>query len=397
MNAMDPQPLYDLAPIAWLLGVGVLLALGPLIWVWRRHVGEGAGRRLQALTVLTLFLTFDLTLFGAFTRLSDSGLGCPDWPGCYGNASPLGASHEIAMAQAAQPTGPVTHSKAWVEMVHRYLATSVGFLILVLAIATWVVRRRERMAPHGTARGLASLSAWWPAATLVWVCLQGAFGALTVTWRLYPAIVTLHLLGAIVLLALLCIQAVRYGQAAQARTPAALPASLRSLLWWTAGVVLLQIALGGWVSTNYAALACMDFPMCHGKWVPEMDFHGGYSVIRGLGELPSGEMISQPALTAIHWVHRNFAFVVFIYLGILAWRLRAERGLRGPATLMLTLLAAQLLTGLTTIFFQWPLLIAVLHNGGAAGLTLAAVVLMVRLSTAGGVPAGRYDPNLVRV
>ena len=101
--------------------------------------------------------------------------------------------------------------------------------------------------------------------------------------------------------------------------------------------------------------------MCHGKWVPDMDFHGGYSIIRALGELPSGEMISQPALTAIHWVHRNFAFVVFAYLGVLAWRLRADHGLRGPATLMLALLGAQLLTGLTTIFFQWPLLIAVLH------------------------------------
>jgi cytochrome c oxidase assembly protein subunit 15 len=163
-------------------------------------------------------------------------------------------------------------------------------------------------------------------------------------------------------------------------------------------LLLVQVTLGGWVSTNYAALACMDFPTCHGQWVPDMDFHGGYSVIRGLGELPSGEMISQPALTAIHWVHRNFAFVVFVYLGILAWRLRAaEPGLRGPATRMLALLAAQLFTGLTTIFLQWPLLIAVLHNGGAAGLTLSAVVLMVRLASAGHEPVGRYGPNLVRV
>ncbi|HET7836462.1 MAG TPA: COX15/CtaA family protein, partial [Variovorax sp.] len=116
---MDTTSLYDLKPIAWLLAVGVLLALGPLVWVWHRNAGAAAARRLHALTVLTLFLTFDLTLFGAFTRLSDSGLGCPDWPGCYGNASPVGARHDIAMAQAAQPTGPVTHSKAWVEMVHR--------------------------------------------------------------------------------------------------------------------------------------------------------------------------------------------------------------------------------------------------------------------------------------
>ncbi|MBU2285635.1 MAG: COX15/CtaA family protein, partial [Gammaproteobacteria bacterium] len=130
---MQTAPPYDLAPVAWLMGVGILLALGPLFWVWRRNAGAGAARRLHQLTVLTLFLTFDLTLFGAFTRLSDSGLGCPDWPGCYGNASPVGARHDIAMAQAAQPTGPVTHGKAWVEMTHRYLATGVGVLIMSLA------------------------------------------------------------------------------------------------------------------------------------------------------------------------------------------------------------------------------------------------------------------------
>jgi cytochrome c oxidase assembly protein subunit 15 len=137
--------------------------------------------------LLTLFLTFDLVLFGAFTRLTDSGLGCPDWPGCYGKASPLGASAEIAAAQSAMPSGPVTHGKAWVEMVHRYLATGVGVLILTLAMASWLQRRRG-----GSTAGV---SPWWPTVTLVWVCLQGAFGALTVTMKLFPAIVTLHLLG----------------------------------------------------------------------------------------------------------------------------------------------------------------------------------------------------------
>ncbi|MBJ7265070.1 MAG: COX15/CtaA family protein, partial [Burkholderiaceae bacterium] len=125
---------------------------------------------------------------------------------------------------------------------------------------------------------------------------------------------------------------------------------------------------------------------CHGQWVPPMDFQGGFSIIRGLGELPSGEMISQHALTAIHWVHRNFAFLVFVVMGGVALCLRRDRGLRGPANLILFLLLAQLVTGLTTIFFQWPLLIAVLHNGGAAGLVLACTTLLVRLSTAGGPP-----------
>jgi cytochrome c oxidase assembly protein subunit 15 len=375
---MDPTSLYDLTPIAWLMAVGILLALGPLLWVWRRHAGAGAARRLHALTVLTLFLTFDLTLFGAFTRLTDSGLGCPDWPGCYGNASPVGARHEIAMAQSAQPTGPVTHGKAWVEMVHRYLATGVGVLILTLAVATWIVRRRQRrLAPRAgradDAPAAAVLSAWWPAATLAWVCLQGAFGALTVTLKLFPAIVTLHLLGAVVLLALLCIQAVRYQQAAVGRAPVALAAPLRALLVGTTALVALQIALGGWVSTNYAVLACTQFPTCQGSWWPPMNFAQGFQVWRELGVDAEGAPIDFSALTAIHYVHRLMAYAVFVAIGVLAWRLHRDvTALRGQAKWLAGLALLQLATGLGNVLLGWPLVAAVLHTGGAAAL---AVVL----------------------
>ena len=371
---METQPLYDLAPVAWLMAVGVLLALGPLFWVWRRNAGRGPARRLHALTVLTLFLTFDLTLFGAFTRLTDSGLGCPDWPGCYGNASPLGARHEIAMAQSAQPTGPVTHGKAWVEMVHRYLATGVGVLILVLAVATWVERRRQRRLPAGRAAdGPAALSAWWPAVTLVWVCLQGAFGALTVTLKLFPAIVTLHLLGAIVLLALLCIQAVRYRQAAAGRGPVAIASPLRTLLWVTTALLTVQIALGGWVSTNYAVLACTQFPTCQGSWWPPMNFVQGFQVWRELGVDASGAPIDFAALTAIHYVHRLMAYVVFVALGGLAWRLHRIDALRVSARWLAGLALLQLATGLGNVLLGWPLAAAVLHTGGAAALAVALV------------------------
>src|SRR3954467_4855080 len=285
-----PQALYDLAPALRLALLGIAVACGPLAWVWLRNRQAAPAQRLAALTLLTLFLTFDLVMFGAFTRLTDSGLGCPDWPGCYGNASPLGARHEIAMAQAAQPTGPVTHGKAWVEMVHRYLATGVGVLILSLAVATWVVRRRQRMqpAPAQNAGDSAALSAWWPAATLAWVCLQGAFGALTVTLKLFPAIVTLHLLGAIVLLALLCIQAVRYRQVAADRLPTPVSPMLRNGLIATTVLLVLQIALGGWVSTNYAVLACTQFPTCQGSWWPPMNFAQGFEIWRHLGVTGDG-------------------------------------------------------------------------------------------------------------
>jgi len=391
---MDTASLYDLTPIAWLLAVGVLLALGPLVWVWRRNAGAAAARRLHALTVLTLFLTFDLTLFGAFTRLSDSGLGCPDWPGCYGNASPVGARHDIAMAQAAQPTGPVTHSKAWVEMVHRYLATGVGFLILVLAVATWVARRRQRRADH---RGERALSAWWPAATLAWVCLQGAFGAMTVTWKLFPAIVTLHLMGAIVLLALLCIQAVRYQQAAMQRLPTVLPAALRTLLVATTALLALQIALGGWVSTNYAVLACTQFPTCQDSWWPPMDFAQGFEIWRHLGETAAGAPIDFAALTAIHYAHRLMAYGVFAAIGLLAWRLHRVAPLRPQARWLAGLALLQLASGLGNVLLGWPLAAALLHTGGAAAL---AVVLTWSLceSRREGAPsaagAGRRVSNM---
>ena len=329
--------LYDLTPIAWMMVAGVLIALGPLVWVWRRNAGSGPARRLHALTVLTLFLTFDLTLFGAFTRLTDSGLGCPDWPGCYGNASPAGARHEIAMAQAAQPTGPVTHSKAWVEMVHRYLATGVGVLILVLAVATWVVRLRQAWtgAPPVDGHDHATLSAWWPTFTLLWVSLQGAFGAMTVTWKLFPAIVTLHLLGAVVLL-------------------------------------VLQIALGGWVSTNYAVLACTQFPTCQDSWWPAMNFAQGFEIWRHLGVTGDGQPLDFSALTAIHYAHRLMAYAVFVALGVLAWRLRRIDSLRPQAHWLAGLALLQLATGLGNVLLGWPLAAAVLHTGGAAAL---AVVL----------------------
>ncbi|AZY50603.1 heme A synthase [Bordetella avium] len=330
--------------------------------------------RYRKLVFFTWFLTLDLIMFGAFVRLTDSGLGCPDWPGCYGKASPLGALQDIHRAASDMPFGPVTLSKAWIEMIHRYVGGLLGLLIIAIVYMAWRYRGRLGRSP-----ALATVA-------LVAVCVQGAFGAWTVTHKLMPVVVTAHLVLGLSLLALMTWLAAR--ERPHLPVPAA---ALRWRPWMALGLVLLaaQVTLGGWVSTNYAALACLDFPTCHGSLVPDMDFHGGFSLIRALGELPSGQMISQSALTAIHWVHRNFAFIVFIYLGVLAWRMRGISGLSGPARLMLVLLLTQLVTGLTTIFFQWPLLIAVLHNGGAAGLILASVLVLVRLSTAGQPPLRR--------
>jgi cytochrome c oxidase assembly protein subunit 15 len=366
----DTQPLYDLAPLARLMLLGVIIALGPLVWVWLRNRKSTPLKRLQALTVLTLFLTFDLVLFGAFTRLTDSGLGCPDWPGCYGNASPVGARAEIAAAQEAMPTGPVTHGKAWVEMVHRYLATGVGVLIIVITVSSWVQRRQARQQAPGQGAAEPPISPWWPTFTLFWVCLQGAFGALTVTMKLFPAIVTLHLIGGLVLLALLCVQAVRHAHWAQGRMAERIAPALRQGLLWTTVLVSVQIVLGGWVSTNYAVLACTTFPTCQGSWWPAMDFAQGFQVWRGLGMLQDGTHISFAGLTAIHYAHRLMAYLVLAALLALVWRLRKAAVLPVQTRWLLALSLAQLATGLSNVVLDWPLLAAVLHTGGAAALVV---------------------------
>jgi cytochrome c oxidase assembly protein subunit 15 len=352
MNSVD---LYNWAPALRVMGMGLLLALGPLCWVWLRHRQSDAADRRRALVLLTLFLTFDLVLFGAFTRLTDSGLGCPDWPGCYGSVSPLGAVAHIDAAQTAMPTGPVTHSKAWIEMVHRYMATAVGVLILTLAVFSWV----------STLKGHKDVKPAWPTFTLVWVCMQGAFGAWTVTLKLFPAIVTLHLLGGLGLLALLCTQAVRSRM--QARFP--LSPRLRAALLCVTVLVWMQIALGGWVSTNYAVLACNGFPLCNAQWWPAWDGLG-FEVWRDLGYSASGEILPFSALVSIHVVHRFMAVVVALALLVLAWRLKAAQVLLPQARWLQLLVLLQLTTGLSNVVLDWPLLAAVLHTGGAAGLVV---------------------------
>jgi heme a synthase len=356
---MDHASLYDLAPALRVALLGIAVASGPLAWIWLRHQQAATGQRLAALTVLTLFLTFDLVLFGAFTRLTDSGLGCPDWPGCYGNASPVGAVHEIRTEETRMPTGPVTQGKAWVEMVHRYLATGVGVLITTLTLATWLQRKRG-----------VPVQPRWPALTLAWICLQGAFGALTVTMKLFPAIVTMHLLGGLVLLALLAMQAVAYRQAQRGSGPVEIPASARHWLVGAYALLWLQVALGGWVSTNYAVLACSTFPQCQGSWWPTMNFSQGFELWRALGRTGTGDLIAFPALTAIHYTHRLVAYALFIVLGVLAWRLRGT-ALHATSRIVAALALWQFATGLSNVVLDWPLVAAVSHTGGAAGLVVA--------------------------
>ncbi len=340
--------------------MGLLVALLPLSLVWASKDQD----KYRKLAWVTLFLTFDLIMFGAFTRLTDSGLGCPDWPGCYGHANPFAAHAEISAAEAAMPTGPVTVVKAWIEMTHRYLAMSVGVLLIAgmaLAWRGWLKSGRND----------ARFSPWLPTVLLAFVCVQGAFGAWTVTMKLQPIIVTIHLLLGMGLLGLLTWQAASQ-QVHSQLAPAA--AALRWPALITLIVLFIQIALGGWVSTNYATLACEDFPLCHGQWVPPMDFEHGFTLWRELGKTAGGEYLPFAALTAIHWTHRLFAVAVTLALGWLclqAWRVP---GLQKTARWLLVMLGLQLLTGMSSIFLKWPLALAVMHNGGAALMVLLLVM-----------------------
>ena len=363
---VSAQSLVDLAPAARLLLLALALATLPLSWWWLRQRGADTGTRLAALTAITLFLTFDLIVFGAFTRLSDSGLGCPDWPGCYGEVSPLSAREEIHAAQTAAPGGPVSWSKAWVEMIHRYLAMTVGVLILVMTAVAWRARRQLPFSP------------WWPTLTLLWVLVQGLFGKYTVTLKLYPAIVTLHLLGGLALLAMLAVQ-----HAALRQAPLLLPQGMRRLAWAAAALLVLQCALGGWVSTNYAVLACTGFPQCNGQWWPEMDFGNGFTLLRGLGEAGADGTRTLASQVAIHMAHRIMAGVVVVVMGALAWLLwrasaqaPAAAPCKGFAAALAGLLLAQIASGLSNVVLGWPLLAALGHSAGAAGLVLLLTLLL---------------------
>jgi cytochrome c oxidase assembly protein subunit 15 len=376
--------------------MGILAAMLPLAVVWVSTDQD----KYRKLAWVTLFLTFDLIMFGAFTRLTDSGLGCPDWPGCYGHANPLQAHEHISAAQAAMPTGPVTVAKAWIEMIHRYFAMGVGVLIVAMTVVAWrrwwalrrasPVKNRAAHGDHGRTSS-ATISPLFPTLLLGFVCLQGAFGAWTVTMKLQPVIVTVHLLLGITLLGMLTWLAAKHGRhapvspmAARLRAPAA-----AALLLLT-----LQIALGGWVSTNYATLACGDFPLCHGTLVPAMDFTNGFTLWRELGKTSDGEYLPFQALTAIHWSHRMFAFIVIAFIAWLAHAALRMEGLRKTGRWLLIVIGIQFLTGVSTVFLNWPLALAVLHNGGAALLVALLVMLNFKARLPMAVEPGRVAARL---
>ena len=312
---------------------------------------------------LAAFLALVVVVVGAWVRLTDAGLGCPDWPGCYGHVHPAQLADKVDAINAANPERPFDYQKALNEMVHRYIASTLGLLIIALAVMS-VRNRRDPAQPR--------VLPWILLATVV---LQGLLGMWTVTLLLKPLIVTLHLLGGMTTVSLLwwlsLVPERRDLKAAERR--------VRRLAIVAMALVVVQVSLGGWTSTNYAAAACTDFPTCQESWWPQMDFGNAFVLWRGLGIVYEGGVLDAPARVAIHYAHRLGAYLVTLVLlaaGTAAWYRAQTRPLRLAAIGMLAALALQLLIGMNLIWQGWPLWLGTAHNAGAAVLVLAMVTLL---------------------
>jgi len=321
-----------------------------------------AGLRLLAWAAAAFALL--VIVFGAFVRLSNAGLSCPDWPTCYGHMTWPTQEHEVASANSAFPDRPVESGKAWREQVHRILVG--GLSLLTFALAGWAWSRRRDL------RGISSA----PLAAAVVIVFQALLGMWTVTLKLLPAVVMAHLLGGLLLFALLAYTALRLtvAPAGTARTTLLHRLSVVAL-----GMLALQIALGGWTSSNYAALACgNDFPKCLGSWWPPADFREGFVLWRGIGANYEGGVLDTAARSAIQLTHRIGALLTFLAVGAVAAAAARHAATRAFGVIVGILLLLQIALGIGNVVLGLPLAVAIAHNGVAALLLLALLALLVR-------------------
>jgi len=319
-------------------------------------------------TALALFVI----VAGAWVRLTDAGLGCPDWPGCYGMATWPEAPEHVDRANAEWGhLRPVHSGKAFREMFHRYLAGFLGLLILAMAVAAW---RNHRSVPSRRADPSAAVPLVLPNLILLLVIFQAALGMWTVTMLLKPAIVTAHLIGGMTTFALLFWLSLSITPRGSVPSLPARAAHWPVIVALTA--VAIQIMLGGWVSTNYAALACSDFPRCGGQWWPQTDFSEGFRLWRGVGVDYEGGLLDQPARVAVHLAHRIWALVVLAAFAWLLIRLWRAEDLKRTVPVVIALLATQIALGIHNVVGGLPLINAVAHNGVAALLLVMMVYLL---------------------
>lgn len=327
---------------------------------------------MKKMVLVSLFLAGAVIILGAYTRLTDAGLGCPDWPGCYGFLSVPTETHHVAAANEAFPDRPVEAHKAWNEMIHRYFASTLG--LLIVAICLIALFKGEHKKPKGLPVLLVGL-----------VIFQGLLGMWTVTLNLLPVVVMGHLLGGFTVLSCLLLLFLRLKKPSLTS-----PVNKRLTMIAAGGIVVLviQIALGGWTSANYAALACTELPVCEGEWHARMDIKGAYSV-PAADNYEYGAHDYDERMT-MHIFHRVGAVVTFLYLAMLAWLLKRQRTqpiLRRAAWLLLGTLCLQVLLGISNVVFSLPLPVAVAHNAVGACLLLIMVWITYTLSRSSG---GRY-------
>ncbi len=324
------------------------------------------------LVLFATALALCVVILGAFTRLQDAGLGCPDWPTCYGFAVWPKTAEQITQAESLFPDSPYEHAKAWPEVVHRYFASALGFVIILINLVAWR-HRRNREQPFKL-----------PLLLLGLVIAQGMFGMWTVTLKLWPQVVTTHLLGGFATLSLLWLLVLRLNQRAWPQPINIMKwRKLKPLAMLGLILVITQIALGGWTSSNYAALACPDLPTCQGRWLPPMDFADGFNITQEIGPNYLGGQLDGAARVAIHMMHRIGAIVVTLYLLFLLSRLyKYAEGyhMRRQAHVIAGLLAVQIGLGFSNVIWSLPLSVAVAHNACGALLLLSLVTLNYRLS-----------------
>ncbi len=345
------------------------------------------------------FFAVVVIMLGAWTRLVHAGLGCPDWPGCYGFLTVPQDEARMAIANARFPDTPVDVEKGWPEMIHRYAAGILG--LIVFGLAGYAVRHRREGLPVKL-----------PLFIAAFILLQGAFGMWTVTLKLWPQVVALHLLGGFTTLSLLTLLTLRLRRLARAEAPQAgqdesPPAhsaaiSLRGFRPWLYGglvLVVMQIALGAWTAANYAAVACTDLPTCQGEWWPaDMDFQHGFDITQQVGPNYLGGQLTADGRVAIHVTHRVGALVVLGYFTVLLmmlWRRVKGTPMVWHLALVATVLTLQILLGLANVIFHIPLSVAIAHNAMGAGLLLTVINLIWRLHRVPVSLSGRATENTI--
>ena len=330
------------------------------------HPNSNAFRYFKGLAIAATLLALCVVSLGAYVRLTDAGLGCPDWPGCYGTLTVPQSEAAILQAQTTYPDSAVEVGKAWREMAHRYLAGTLGLLVLAIFVLGWKARKEIKSSPYTSSF------------LLLLIGFQAMLGMWTVTMLLKPAIVSGHLLGGMSTLAVLSWLAHRHwGYYSDSIVTCQ---RLRLAIRLALVLLFMQIFLGGWTSTNYAALACTDFPTCHGAWVPDMDFKDAFHMVRELGLSKDGSALSLASLTAIQWTHRVGALVSFIYLGALGLTTLKYWQLKRWSVLLLVALITQIALGISNLVLHLPLVLAVAHNFTAALLVIIVVVLNSKIS-----------------